>query len=185
MKQIRKIILFMGILIPSICISQSDFSNSVDLIKKYKVKDVSIYLTRLNDSSKYITENLRSVYSFDTVGRLIQNKDYYNGELMGTWYFYYNQNTFDCMKYKWVSITGVVDSVIMGKNMIYQCQNFNQIWDSSSKYIISKSKLGLNSIMIIYSKVIENTIKQGENKYKTIDTDDPQAILKFEYNFYN
>ncbi len=168
-------------------------SNPVDSIKKNKVKDVFIYQTKLIDTTYPKTEVLRLVFSYDTIGRRISTQDFYKGNLMGIWRYYYNSNNFECIKTDYVNNDGKVSyQNTASPSILLQCQK--EIFSSTSKFYSTLNSNGLLSVMVDYSKVIiekretgnlydENNNLTNEFMY-TIDTDKPQLVLRFEYTYY-
>src|ERR1700719_2550488 len=75
-----------------------DIANPVELIKKNKVKKVSVYQTKLADSMLYDKEMIRLEFYYDTLARLCMTNDYWRGNLMGTEHFFYEKLSFDCIK---------------------------------------------------------------------------------------
>ena len=73
--------------------------------------------------------------------------------------------------------------------------NFQYLaWSSSDKFIVSHNSKGLLSVILSYSKVIIEKREKGNlidkdgkstNDFMyTVDKDDPQYILRFEYTYY-
>ncbi|MBP9882317.1 MAG: hypothetical protein KBF32_02865 [Chitinophagales bacterium] len=172
---------------------QRTVSNSIDLIQKCKVKDVFIYKTNLYDTVNNKNEILRLVFAYDTIGRLTSTQDFYKGQLAGIWYYYYNENSFKCINYDYISHTGqVLSRDTVPKNIIYDPQD--ERFTESSKFNYTLNSKGLYSVIIGYSKVIIEQREKGNmldensnptnNYIFTKEFNEPQFILRFEYSFY-
>jgi len=172
---------------------QRTVSNSIDLIQKCKVKDVFIYKTNLYDTVNNKNEILRLVFAYDTIGRLTSTQDFYKGQLAGTWYYYYNENSFKCINYDYISHTGqVLSRDTVPKNEFYNPQD--ERFTESSKFNYTLNSKGLYSVIIGYSKVIIEQREKGNmldensnptnNYIFTKKFNEPQFILRFEYSFY-
>ncbi|MCB0410262.1 MAG: hypothetical protein KDD29_08585 [Flavobacteriales bacterium] len=177
------ILLFLGFLISLSSFGQLFISNPVELTIKSKIKEVKIFLTDISDSLNSNIENLRFIFFYDTTGRRTSLKDFHKESLVRTQHFYYYKDSFDCYKTQSISKTGRIDSNTVKEHEIFDCQS--EIYSSSSKSIVIYTSSGLLSVIIGYSKVLINKSGNLNNEdFQTIDTNEPQFILRFEYTFY-
>ena len=167
-------------------------TNPTDKIQESRVKNVIVYKTNLSDSNK--TETLRLAFFYDRLGRRKETKDYHNGKLMGTEFFTYDKNSFECLKAEYISASGQVGNTDIppNKNTKMDCQS--GIYSVTDKFDVSYTSSGLISVIVGYSKVIIEKKEKGNLKDKdgnltndylySVDKDDPQFILRFDYKYY-